>query len=180
MIKLLLVDLDNTVRQPKSGGRFIQSPEDQEVIPGADSAIETWFKNGWTIIAVSNQGGVAAGYRSLDQCIAEQRYTLSLLTRIDRIYFCPDFEGEIAWCVDRSGTLKFVRSSFTYPDFPELLYQSFRKPGSGMLKLAIDNLDKYPDKIIMVGDRPEDREAAMNAGVEFIRAEDWWSPDETD
>ncbi|KAM3093202.1 HAD hydrolase-like protein [Phormidesmis sp. 146-12] len=43
--------------------------------------------------------------------------------------------------------------------------ENFRKPGPGMLKLAIDN---HPsDRILYVGDRPEDEGAAAAAGIPF-------------
>ncbi len=39
MTKLLLVDLDGTIRELLSGEKFIQYPQDQKIIKGADKAI---------------------------------------------------------------------------------------------------------------------------------------------
>ncbi len=83
MTKLLLLDLDGTCREPASGEKFIQHPLDQRVIFGADKGVAHAHKQGWTIIAISNQGGVAAGHKLLEDAIAESHYTL-----------CPDFEGK--------------------------------------------------------------------------------------
>jgi hypothetical protein len=37
--KLLLVHLDGTIREPLSGEKFIQHPQDQKIIKGADKVI---------------------------------------------------------------------------------------------------------------------------------------------
>lgn len=39
MIKILFLDLDGTVRRPKSEAEFINSPHEQELIPGVAEAI---------------------------------------------------------------------------------------------------------------------------------------------
>lgn len=39
MTKLLLVDLDGTIRKPLSDEKFIQHLQDQKIIKGADKAI---------------------------------------------------------------------------------------------------------------------------------------------
>lgn len=48
MNKILFVDCDGTIREPKSGAKFIQSPDDQQIIKGADAAIARWFNEGYT------------------------------------------------------------------------------------------------------------------------------------
>ena len=40
MAKLLILDKDGTLVRPKSGGRFVQSPDDQELIPGVVEVLE--------------------------------------------------------------------------------------------------------------------------------------------
>jgi len=68
--RLLLVDLDGTIREPLSGGQFIQHPQDQRIIKGADKAIAHYHKEGWVIVGITNQGGVAAGFKQLSDAIA--------------------------------------------------------------------------------------------------------------
>lgn len=91
-MKLLMLDLD-TVRKPKSGGKFIGHPQDQQIIEGADKAIAHYHREGYIIVGISNQGRVAAGHKNFSDCFLEQRYTLNLFPQISEICFCPDFEG---------------------------------------------------------------------------------------
>ena len=84
MSKLLMVDLDGTIRQCKSNPNgFINSPEDQEIIFGADKAIRHYHENGWKIVGISNQGGCSAinpetgrPYKILEDAFTESHYTL--------------------------------------------------------------------------------------------------------
>lgn len=43
-----------------------------------------------------------------------------------------------------------------------------------MPMLAIELFKKYPDEVLMVGDRPEDEQAAIAANIPFKWAKDWW------
>ncbi|MEH1788842.1 MAG: hypothetical protein V7L23_25500 [Nostoc sp.] len=63
-MKLLILDLDGTVRRPKSGAKFINNPHDQEIIPEAQRAIAHYKSQCWIIVGATNQGGVAAGKNS--------------------------------------------------------------------------------------------------------------------
>lgn len=70
MTKLLLLDCDGTIREPLSSNPLIQHPRDQKMIKGADKAIAHFHSQGWSICGISNQGGVAAGHKSLEDAIA--------------------------------------------------------------------------------------------------------------
>lgn len=59
MTKLLILDKDGTLVRPKSGGEFVQHPEDQELLPGVADAIGRYAAEGWTMAIASNQGGCA-------------------------------------------------------------------------------------------------------------------------
>ena len=161
-ISLLLLDLDGTVREPMDGHKFIRHPRDQQIFTQAKGAIDYFHRQGWKIVGITNQAGVAAGKKSLSSCIKEQEYTLTLLPEIEEIYFCPDFEG--TWCF--GVTRREVQDYSHYPQSG-----TFRKPGAGMLNLAIQR--NQPDTTLMVGDRPEDRAAALAAGIRFQQAQSW-------
>ncbi len=45
-MKILLLDLDGTIRRPTSG-KFIEAPNDQEPIEGAIKTIEIYHQEGW-------------------------------------------------------------------------------------------------------------------------------------
>jgi D-glycero-D-manno-heptose 1,7-bisphosphate phosphatase len=172
MTKILFLDLDGTVRQTKSGATFINDPHDQQIIEGVVEAIARYPN--YLLIGITNQGGVAAGKKSLEDAIEEQKYTMQLIPKLLAVYFCPDFEGENCYRIYCDKVEHYRRSHLPNPNFPtELLYSSFRKPGSGMLMLAIDKFKHIPDECLFVGDRTEDELAARAANIPFIWAEDW-------
>jgi D-glycero-D-manno-heptose 1,7-bisphosphate phosphatase len=118
---------------------------------------------------VSNQGGVAAGHKSLDSCFEEMAYTLQIFSQLEGISFCPDYEGRKLWGVNfRNICARYDQSDF-YPD----LIGTYRKPGPGMLEFVVRSLG--PQDAVMVGDRPEDEAAAAAAGIGFIPAKSWRS-----
>ena len=53
------------------------------------------------------------------------------------------------------------------PHNPEIEVCDCRKPSPGMLLEAIN--DFKAEEIIFIGDKSSDRDAAMNAGIKFIR-----------
>lgn len=56
----------------------------------------------------------------------------------------------------------------------------WRKPNPGMIHQAIEDFGiKDKSKVLMVGDRDEDREAARLAGVDFAWAKDFFGRDDT-
>lgn len=172
MTKLLLLDCDGTLREPASGEKFIQHPLEQRIIAGADKGVVHAHKQGWTIIAISNQGGVQAQHKSLEDAIAEAHYTLELFPQILCIYICPDFEGRHCWLIGRKR-LSEVPVHTT--DWGKEFIGTFRKPQSGMLSAAIkmSGSPESKSEYFYIGDRPEDEEAAMRAGVQFMPSDMW-------
>lgn len=174
MSKILFLDLDGTVRRTKSGATFINDPCDQELIPGVKDAIARY--QGWTIIGITNQGGVKAGFKTLENCIKEQTKTLLLLPQMRHIHFCPD-DGETMYKVSSSGfAMKVTKDSFGGD------VGNFRKPNTGMIFYALNafkkigemNKDNFHEfEMIMIGDRPEDQECAKNANIPFMWAHEW-------
>ncbi|MFM7852422.1 MAG: HAD-IIIA family hydrolase [Pseudanabaena sp.] len=191
MTKILILDMDGTVRVNSDAdfdnleitSGFIQSPRDQKLIPSAIAAINQAKLQGFSIVGASNQGGVAKGYKSLEDCYKEQAYTLELLhdecAAIDRIYFCPDYEGqechEVYWFIDRRFAKQNQHFDCCFGNFAEdsPFKGQFRKPNAGMILHAIDAYQAT--EVIFVGDRPEDEQAAKNANVQFIHAVEWRS-----
>lgn len=174
-MKLLLLDCDGTIREPKSGGQFISSPHDQRIITGAAEIIRQYHLNGYLVVGITNQGGCAASdpqtgkpYKSLEEAIAEQAYTLKLCQDIAYILFCPDFEGKVLWEVGIGidGEIEAQK-----PDAKD--FDSFRKPGAGMLQYAMVMAKVKREDCLFVGDRLEDQQASAAAGIRFMWAADW-------
>ncbi|MEY3867523.1 MAG: hypothetical protein RLZZ338_1414 [Cyanobacteriota bacterium] len=160
---IFFFDLDGTLRQTKSGLTFINEPDDQQPIPGAQKAVAYYASKGFTCIGITNQGGVAAGYKSLDNAIKEQQVTLKLFPQIKKIYMCPD-DGQKCICVHAN----------TYTDIAHpQLRGKFRKPSTGMIQIPFEGCQPPPDSSLcwMVGDRVEDFECAKSAQINFIWAD---------
>lgn len=177
-MKLLILDLDGTVRRPKSGAKFINDPEDQEIIPEARNAIARYASDGWTIVGCTNQGGVAAKHKTLESAIKEQFHTSRLSGHIREIFFCPDYNGDICYrtivaYLEKEGQWEEQLEQYNRFCPNGTLYQPFRKPGSGMIELAMDAFPKALE-YQMVGDRDEDYQAAQAANIPFLWAQDWW------
>ncbi len=160
-IKLAILDKDGTLTETISGERFVQSPTDQKLISGVEQAIAKLIAEGYTLAIASNQGGVGAGHKSLEDAIAEMRYAMQL-TGISIAFFCPNFQGDTCWKITPETKFEYNTGGFDG--------QSYRKPDGGMLLLASDSASEA----IMIGDRREDEQAAHNAQIPFIHAKDWW------
>ncbi|MBD2153145.1 HAD-IIIA family hydrolase [Leptolyngbya sp. FACHB-16] len=174
MIKLLILNKDGTLVRPKSGARFVQAPDDQELLPGVMQAIDYYASEGWKMAIVSNQGGVAARHKTLDKAVYEMRYCLHLTApHILRGCLCPDAEGFECYEVWRFSVFTPIDLGKKYRNY----YGTFRKPKPGMLMYLISQFCRLSSEglidVLMVGDRSEDSGAVLAAGVEFKWAHEW-------
>lgn len=167
MNKILFLDLDGTCRRTKSGETFINDPYDQELIPGVEDAIARYHD--YKIIGVTNQGGVIAGYKSLENCFEEQRQTLKLLPQMSLLLFCTD-NGDTMFRLSQQGLkmhgMPIMTNSRNH-------FGNFRKPNPGMIVFGLLYSREKLEEVLMVGDRPEDQQAANNANIPFMWAEEW-------
>jgi D-glycero-D-manno-heptose 1,7-bisphosphate phosphatase len=167
MSKILFLDLDGTVRKSKSGATFINDPYDQELIDGVEDAIARYHD--YKIIGVTNQGGVIAGYKSLENCFEEQRQTLKLLPQMSLLLFCTD-NGDTMFRLSQRALEMHGMPIMTNRSNH---FGNFRKPNSGMIVFGMKYSREKLEEILMVGDRSEDQECAANANIPFMWAEDW-------
>lgn len=157
---VLYLDLDDTVRKGKATlGRFVNNAADVEVFAEVPAILAEYKRCGWRIVAISNQGGVALGLLTMEECgramLETQRQCRGAF---DKILFCThhpdaaDPEYAVCWC---------------------------RKPRIGLILEACHALsarfnEYYPPHLaLFVGDRPEDSECAANANIRFMDAEVW-------
>jgi D-glycero-D-manno-heptose 1,7-bisphosphate phosphatase len=170
-MKILFLDCDGTIRKPIEGEFINDDYENQEPIDGAKEKVSEYSREGWVVVGITNQGGVECKHKKLGNCLKEQNYTLNFFPTIMSIYLCPDMQG--------NEVLKVVRGKDTSEYIDEKLKAKYRgkyrKPGEGMLLLALDSIGSSGSKnnVLVVGDRDEDRQCAANAGVNFMTAEDW-------
>ena len=172
MKKLLILDKDQTLVTPASGHQFVQTPDDQVLIPGVAEALARYREAGWMTAIASNQGGVASNKKTLGSAIDEMLYAMSL-TEISMAMAAHSYEADYgeAIFIDTTGAGMYWR--------PITNRQiRFRKPGNGMidyLATRISELRPWNDRIevLFIGDRPEDQSAAQAAGVRFLWAGEW-------
>lgn len=155
---LYIFDKDGTICRSKSGREFINSVDDQELIPGVAEKIAQLKAEGHRIAIASNQGGVAFGYLTWAQA-AEIVHHAAQLIGADDWLMCP---------YHTMGTVDEFRA-----------YSTLRKPHPGMLHILAHNAGlELPGPAIMVGDRLEDRQAANRAEIEFIAADEFFGRSE--
>lgn len=167
---LLLLDKDGTLINPRRT-KFVEKPWDQTPIEGVNYALNNLYKD-WRHVVISNQGGIAAGHKSLSDTFLEMEFCAELFPSITDIFFCPDFEGKECWKMwaPWEGEDHRILYDAKHTDTVDAdAVGQFRKPGVGMIKLAMHLLGEF-DGILYVGDRDEDEQAAKNAGVEFMHA----------
>lgn len=150
----LCLDFDGTIRRSKSGQTFIQNFNDIELMPNIEKLIWRYRNMGWLILGISNQAGVAHGFKLPLEIEHEMDTTLKLFKEnpFHIVKFCyHDGKGKIEPYNHRS---------------------LLRKPDIGML--AIMEAEAWNegfvidwDNSLFVGDRPEDEQCAKNAGIAF-------------
>lgn len=157
----LCLDLDETVRYSKKG-EFINKPEDVALYDGVEERIWQYRDEGYLIFGITNQGGVAFGYKTPPENDAELDAMIALFERGNPFHI-------IKVCFHHEkGTVE-----------PYKHRSLLRKPAIGMLALC--EVEAYEagyivdwENSLFVGDRPEDEQCAINAGISFQWANDFF------
>ena len=158
-VPALCLDLDGTVRHSKTG-EFIIGTDDVAIFPDVEEKIWEYRDKGYLILGITNQGGVAMGFKTPQQVNDELDMMFALFIRsvsgmgpFHMVKQCFHMEGEKA-------SFPFNRRSL------------LRKPNIGML--AIMEVEAFNegyliewDNSLFVGDRPEDEQCAKKAGIPF-------------
>lgn len=152
----LCLDFDGTIRYSKNRV-FINSPEDVVLFDGVEEKIWEYRNNGFLIFGVTNQGGVAYGYKTPASDNAEIDAMLALF---------------------KKNPFHVIKSCYHHQDGsiePYCHRSLLRKPDIGMLALC--EVEAWEagyivdwDKSLFVGDRAEDEICAKRAGIDFIWA----------
>ena len=153
-VKVAFFDADSTLRVSRSGNVSANGPRDVELLPGVPERLKVLAAEGYLLAVVSNQGGVAAGYVSLENADAALAYTVRLLAR----HGAP----------------------MHYYDFAEARDEN-RKPDIGMARILArvlrDSHDRRVDwrRSLMVGDsawkRKKDTEPDGTPGEDFSNSD---------
>lgn len=147
--KFVFLDRDGTlnVRPPKAC--YIERPEDFAWLDGAGEAVKKLKDNGYTIILISNQPGLARGNLTEETLAAIHEKMQAELREmggeIDKIYYCPHNWDDGCDC---------------------------RKPKPGMFYQAQKDFSIDLTKCCMIGDDERDIDAAQKAGIRGVLVDD--------
>jgi D-glycero-D-manno-heptose 1,7-bisphosphate phosphatase len=141
----VFVDRDGTINQEVG---YIGQVKDLMLIPGSAEAIRLVNQSGRKVVVISNQSGVARGY--FDEQVVEtiNAALVNMLAaehaQVDGIYYCPHHPKG-------------------YP--PYNIECSCRKPASGMLLQATDDLNIDLTKSAVIGDKYTDVLTGHRLGI---------------
>ncbi len=151
----LFVDRDGVINKMVKYEGVFDSPlviDDVKLLPGIVDIIKWANKNGFPVIEISNQPGVAKGKMSkVSQQSIEKRVHVLLKkkgAKINKIYICPHHP-------------KGVVKKFA-------IVCDCRKPKPGLILRAASDLNIDLEKSIFMGDSSTDVEAGKAAGVKTI------------
>jgi HAD superfamily hydrolase (TIGR01662 family) len=143
--KGLLLDFDGTLRTTKSGAKYPTSPDDILILPGRREKLLEMQKQGYILLGVSNQSGVAKGDLTVEMAEACFKKTMDLLGIKFPVKFCGhSVPPIICYC---------------------------RKPAPGMGVEFIEEYKLNPSECIMVGDMTSDATFAKRCGFQFVDAD---------
>ncbi len=147
--KAVFLDRDGTLIRERG---YLKDPARVVLEEGAAEAVNRLNRCGFAVVLVTNQSGVARGYYTEEDVEAVHRRIAALLAdghaRLDGVYYCPHY-------VD--GEIEAYRQAC-----------SCRKPESGMLLRASEELGIELAGSYMIGDKLTDMEAAGREGLTGI------------
>ena len=154
--KAIFLDIDGTIRATEHlPNKYPITPDEVTLLNDKAkmrAILDNYREQGYTLIGVSNQSGIAKGVLTADQARAIFRRTRELLGYTFRefpIMFCPHQSAPIScYC---------------------------RKPQSGMAVHAAETMHLNLSNCLMVGDMTTDETFAKRLGMRFIRADKFWS-----
>ena len=90
MEKVIFLDRDGTLNEEVN---YLHRKEDLVLLPGVPEALKAFKDQGYRLVVVTNQAGVARGYYTEDDVKELHRYMNELLAgqgvKIDAFYYCP-------------------------------------------------------------------------------------------
>ena len=120
---------------------YVASMERLEWIPGARAAVRRLHEEGFAVVVVTNQSGIARGMFSADEYASfERQFRAALGEPLDGFYHCPHLPEVTGPC-------------------------DCRKPGNGMIERAFAELPLRRPGSFLIGDSPRDLEAAERSGL---------------
>jgi HAD superfamily hydrolase (TIGR01662 family) len=146
--KAIIFDYDGTLRKTKSGAIYPTDPYDIEILPGRKEKLQQLVNDGYVLLGLSNQSGVAKGHLTMDKAKACFKKTNELLGFDIDVVFCPhSIPPVICYC---------------------------RKPAPGYGVHFIHKYKLDPSKVIMVGDMTTDETFAKRCGFKYKKENEFF------
>ena len=144
MKKALFLDRDGVINIDKN---YVNQIDDFEFVDGIFDLCKKYQDEGYLIIVITNQAGIARGYYSVNDFDKLTNWmTAEFLKQgvfLSKVYFCPH-----------------------HPDFDQDC--SCRKPNPGMLLSAAKDFDIDLSQSVLIGDKQSDIDAGSNAGIKKL------------
>ncbi|RFZ80884.1 D-glycero-beta-D-manno-heptose 1,7-bisphosphate 7-phosphatase [Lacrimispora amygdalina] len=149
MDKIVFLDRDGTINEEVE---YLHRPSDLVILPGVSAALKRLKEQGFRLVVVTNQAGVARGYYSEADVDQLHQYMNRLLAEdgaeIDRFFYCPHHPVH--------GIGAYKKSCHC------------RKPDIGMFEMAENYFQVDKSHSYMVGDKLLDTEAGHKYGVSSV------------
>ncbi len=138
----VFLDRDGTLIKDKG---YVYKKEDLEFFPGVFETLRNLRKAGYLLILLTNQSGIARGYYSGADYRKFNSYFLNRLFEegviVDRVYHCPHHPDDGCSC---------------------------RKPQTGMIEKAMNDIRISLSRSFMVGDKPSDIMTGKKMGIRTV------------
>lgn len=144
-VKAVFLDRDGVINHDP--GDYTASLSEFTILPGVVETLVLLTELGYSVVVITNQGGIAKG-----------RYGLEAFYEIDA-YMRMEF---------KKADVRFLETYFC-PHHDVVSKCLCRKPGSGMIEKAVARHNIDPEASFMVGDKMRDLEAAAGAGVRGVK-----------
>jgi len=121
---------------------YLHKIQDFTFLDGVCDSLKYFQKNQYLIIIITNQSGIGRGIYSLDDFLTLNNWMLNKFEEnnilISEVFFCPHSPEDKCDC---------------------------RKPKPGMINSAIKKFNIDPKSSWMIGDKEDDIQAAIKAGI---------------
>jgi histidinol-phosphate phosphatase family protein len=146
----VFLDRDGTINPDEFG--YIDDPAKYYLYPYATEAVKLLKGLGYYVLLVTNQGGVARGYITLEQMHSVLQKAQDLMAaegaQFDKVYYSPYYHA---------GVVE-----------PYNIHHEDRKPGLGMFRQALRDFHFRPEYSWMIGDRYSDIAFGKKAGMKAV------------
>lgn len=149
MNKAVFLDKDGTIVRDVS---YNADPDKIELLPGVGTGLRALQKEGYRLIVITNQSGIARGYFSIEQFKTARGRLEELLAdegvRLEDLFYCPHYPAGII--------AEFAQTCLCRKPRPGMIFEAARKH-------SIDLPHSW-----MIGDILHDIEAGYKAGCKTI------------